>query len=197
MHIVLFYIFGGLAVAGAINLLIQRAPINSALSLVVVMGALAVLYLLLGAEFIAFIQVLVYAGAIMVLFVFVIMLLNAQPSETGRGSRVARLLGMPVLALLIIVISGVVLGAFPPDRFPVRLGDYMIHVEPIGNALFHAYLLPFEVTSVLFLVGIVGAVVLAARGDEHPGDLDPSLDRYFHEPARTGASGESREVEVR
>ena len=77
MHLALFLIFGGICVAGALNLLIQRHPINSALSLIVVMAALAVLYLLLGAEFVAAIQVIVYAGAIMVLFVFVIMLLNA------------------------------------------------------------------------------------------------------------------------
>ena len=77
-HQVLFIIFGLICVAGAVNLLMQRHPINSALSLVVVMASLALIYLLLGAEFVAAIQVIVYAGAIMVLFVFVIMLLNAD-----------------------------------------------------------------------------------------------------------------------
>ena len=81
MHLVLFIIFGAVCVAGAINLLVQQHPINSALSLIVVMGSLAVLYLLLGAEFVAAVQVIVYAGAIMVLFVFVIMLLNAGEEE--------------------------------------------------------------------------------------------------------------------
>ena len=84
VHQVLFIVFGLICVAGAINLLIQRHPINSALSLVVVMASLALIYLLLGAEFVAAIQVIVYAGAIMVLFVFVIMLLNA-----GRGRTIA------------------------------------------------------------------------------------------------------------
>ena len=86
LHLILFLAFGAICVAGAVNLLVQRHPINSALSLVVVMGSLAVEYLLLGAEFVAAVQVIVYAGAIMVLFVFVIMLLNAGEEERPRGA---------------------------------------------------------------------------------------------------------------
>src|SRR5689334_25444205 len=89
VHEILFIIFGLICIAGAVNLLIQRHPINSALSLVVVMMALSLIYLLLGAEFVAAVQVIVYAGAIMVLFVFVIMLLNAGEEERSRGSRIA------------------------------------------------------------------------------------------------------------
>ena len=87
MYLVIFFIFGALCIAGALNLLLQRHPINSALSLIVVMTSLAVLYLLLGAEFLAAAQVIVYSGAIMVLFTFVIMLLNAGEEERTRGSR--------------------------------------------------------------------------------------------------------------
>jgi len=86
VHQVLFIVFGLICVAGAINLLAQRHPINSALSLVVVMASLALIYLLLGAEFVAAIQVIVYAGAVMVLFVFVIMLLNAGAEERTRAA---------------------------------------------------------------------------------------------------------------
>src|SRR5438477_4468928 len=104
LHLSLFLIFGAICITGAINLLVQRHPINSALSLVVVMGSLAVEYLLLGAEFVAAIQVIVYAGAIMVLFVFVIMLLNAGEEEHSQGSHVAWLLGIPgVLAVTVII----------------------------------------------------------------------------------------------
>ena len=192
MHLVLFLILGAMAVAGAVNLLLQRAPINSALSLVAVMGALAVLYLLLGAEFIAFIQVLVYAGAIMVLFVFVIMLLNAQPAEPGRTSRIARLFGLPVLVLLIVEMAGLMYGQFPASEYPVRLGEYMIHVEDVGTALFRDYLLPFEVTSVLFLVGVVGAVVLAGRreGSEREAGLarPAAVTAATHEPTEVVTS---------
>src|ERR1700691_1549663 len=95
MQLALFIIFGALAVGGALNLLFQRHPINSALSLVVVMMSLAVLYWSLGAEFLAAAQVIVYSGAIMVLFVFVIMLLNAGVEDRTKGSRVAMLFGIP------------------------------------------------------------------------------------------------------
>src|SRR6202163_2784962 len=97
LHLILFSAFGFVCVAGAVNLLVQTHPINSALSLVVVMGSLAVEYLLLGAEFVAAVQVIVYAGAIMVLFVLVIMLLNAGAEEHTEGSRVAWLLGLPAM----------------------------------------------------------------------------------------------------
>src|SRR6267142_1044171 len=99
MHLALFLIFGVVCVAGAVNLLIQTHPIQSALSLIVVMASLAVEYLLLGAEFVAAVQVIVYAGAIMVLFVFVIMLLNAGEEERSQGSRVAILFGIPGMLL--------------------------------------------------------------------------------------------------
>jgi NADH-quinone oxidoreductase subunit J len=95
MYLVIFFIFGALCVGGALNLLLQRHPINSALSLIVVMTSLAVLYLLLGAEFLAAAQVIVYSGAIMVLFTFVIMLLNAGEEERTRGSKAAYLVGFP------------------------------------------------------------------------------------------------------
>src|SRR4030095_7591450 len=95
LHLILFLTFAAVCVAGAVNLLVQRHPINSALSLVVVMAALAGEYLLLGAEFVGAVQVIVYAGAVMVLFVFVIMLLNAGEEEQTKGSRVALLIGIP------------------------------------------------------------------------------------------------------
>src|SRR3954452_25606409 len=110
MHTILFIIFAVVCVAAAINLLAQRHPINSALSLIVVMGSLALLYLLLGAQFVAAIQVIVYAGAIMVLFVFVIMLLNAgQEEHTEGGSRIAVYFGVPAVAALVGMVLYVLL----------------------------------------------------------------------------------------
>src|SRR6202171_6723094 len=99
MHLILFLAFGAVCAGGAVNLLAQRHPINSALSLIAVMAALAGEYLLLGAEFVAAVQVIVYAGAIMVLFVFTIMLLNAGEEERTRGSRVAILFGIPGMVI--------------------------------------------------------------------------------------------------
>src|ERR1700716_401849 len=109
LHLIVFSVFGLVCVAGAVNLLVQRHPINSALSLVVVMGSLAVEYLLLGAEFVAAVQVIVYAGAIMVLFVFVIMLLNAGEEERTKGSTVAMVLGIPGMLAGSVLIGWVLL----------------------------------------------------------------------------------------
>lgn len=162
MHPVLFFIFGGLCVAGALNLLFQRHPINSALSLIVVMSSLAVLYLLLGAEFLAAAQVIVYSGAIMVLFTFVIMLLNAGREERTHGSKAAYAVGIPgALALL-----GALVYIFLSNGNPLGitiLGGYWVVPTAFSGVLFHEMLLPFEVTSVLLLVAILGAVALARR----------------------------------
>jgi NADH-quinone oxidoreductase subunit J len=160
LHLVLFLVFGGICLAGALNLLVQKHPINSALSLIVVMAALAVLYLLLGAEFVAAIQVIVYAGAIMVLFVFVIMLLNAGLEEQTDGSRIAVRFGAPgVVVLVSLVIFSLLRGAASSET--VAIGATYGSPAQIGRLLFRDYLLPFEVTSVLILIAIMGAVVLA------------------------------------
>ena len=161
MHLALFLIFGAICLAAAINLLVQRHPINSALSLIVVMGSLAVLYLLLGAEFVAAIQVIVYAGAIMVLFVFVIMLLNAGVEARTRGSRVALQFGAPGAVLFVIAVIVALLRRGPDEMLPI--GAMYGSPEAIGQLLFRDFLLPFEVTSVLILIAIMGAVVLARR----------------------------------
>src|SRR5579864_1596050 len=111
IHLGLFIAFGAIAVAGAINLLAQRHPVNSALSLVVVMGALAAEYLLLGAEFVAAVQVIIYAGAIMVLFIFVIMLLNAGVEERTPGSKVALSIGFPAMLAVGLLVAWVLVRA--------------------------------------------------------------------------------------
>src|ERR1700688_5071871 len=99
-HLILFLAFGAVCVGGAVNLLAQRHPINSALSLIAVMAALAGEYLLLGAEFVAAVQIIVYGGAIMVLFVFVIMLLNASAEEHTDFSKLAKFGGLPLALAL-------------------------------------------------------------------------------------------------
>jgi NADH-quinone oxidoreductase subunit J len=162
LHQVLFFIFGALCVAGALNLLLQKHPINSALSLIVVMGSLALLYLLLGAEFVAAVQVIVYAGAIMVLFVFVIMLLNAGEEDITRGSRIAIVLGVPAVAAIAALVV-YTLVSHTRDLGQVSIGSYYVKTQELGLALFREFLLPFEVTSVLILIAIMGAVVLARR----------------------------------
>src|SRR5579864_7761674 len=134
LHQVLFIVFGLLCVGGAINLLVQKHPISSALSLIVVMGSLALIYLLLGAEFVAAVQVIVYAGAVMVLFVFVIMLLNAGEEERlPRTSRVAVTLGVPALIIGLGIAAGVVTHIAGLDRIGVGGPTVMNGSNLFGN----------------------------------------------------------------
>ena len=163
MDVILFLTFALIAVVCAINVVVQTHPISSAISLVGVMASLAVLYLLLGAEFIAAAQVIVYAGAIMVLFVFVIMLLNAGAEARHGRSLMAQLLGAPLLVALLGLVAYFVERLYPRS-VSVHFGGFT-HGTPldIGRALFTTYLLPFEATSVLILIAIVGAIVLARK----------------------------------
>ena len=152
LHLILFLIFGAICVGGAINLLTQHHPIDSALSLVVVMASLAVEYLLLGAEFVAGMQVIVYAGAIIggVLIAWVLLhRVNAAP---------------------------VSIGAQPGDP------------RDIARILFHDFLLPFEITSILIMIAILGAVVLASRPEAVV--KRPSADASKGAPELVGAGKE-------
>ncbi|MBC7927265.1 MAG: NADH-quinone oxidoreductase subunit J [Bryobacteraceae bacterium] len=162
---VLFLIFAGIAVISAISLVVQTHPISSALSLVGVMGSLAVLYLLLGAEFIAAAQLIVYAGAIMVLFIFVIMLLNAGTEKVTITNRAvfARWVGIPVFAAFIGLISYLISSRLPQTAGVTLQGFTGGGAAEIGRSLFTQYLLPFELTSVLILIAIFGAIVLARK----------------------------------
>ena len=166
IHLILFLAFGAVCVAGAVNLLAQTHPINSALSLIAVMAALAGEYLLLGAECVAAVQAIVYAGAIMVLFVFVIMLLNAGVEDRTKGSHVAVLFGIPGVLLGSILVGWVVLRHSGTEA--VSAGALLGDPRTIGQLLFHEFLLPFEITSVLILIAIMGAVVLASKPPTSP-----------------------------
>jgi NADH-quinone oxidoreductase subunit J len=162
MDVILFLIFAVVAVVCAINVVVQTHPISSAISLVGVMGSLAVLYLLLGAEFIAATQIIVYAGAIMVLFVFVIMLLNAGAESRKGRSFMVQLLGVPLLIALLGLLAFFVQRFFPSAM--VHFGGFTGgSAQAIGKSLFTTFVLPFEATSVLILIAILGAIVLARK----------------------------------
>ncbi len=163
MDTILFIIFAIVAIVCAFNLVLQSHPISSALSLIGVMGSLAVLYLLLGAEFIAMAQLIVYGGAVMVLFLFVIMLLNAGTEKSGGKASFARFAGLPLLLALLGVL-GFLIRAALPAMSTVQFGSWVGGTaEHVGQLLFTVYLLPFEVISVLILIAILGAVVLAQK----------------------------------
>jgi NADH-quinone oxidoreductase subunit J len=164
MTALIFFLFAAVAVLCGISLVTQTHPIASALSLIGVMGSLAILYLQLGGEFIAAAQVIVYAGAIMVLFVFVIMLLNAGAEGTSlQVSNFAKYAGILLLAAFLGLISFVIQAMLPKTEgvvFGAFQGGTALN---IGRKLFTVYLLPFEVTSVLILIAILGAMVLARK----------------------------------
>ena len=167
--VVLFWVFAGIALVSAALCISRRSPLASALWLVVTLFALSAVYVALDAQFIGVLQVLVYAGAIMVLFLFVIMLLNL-----GRGgpSDLKGPAGLAIAALLggaLFVQLRALPGAGPPAliRLPegtmAALQEQQGMVQTVARPLFSDYLIPFEITSILLLAAVVGAVVLAKR----------------------------------
>jgi NADH-quinone oxidoreductase subunit J len=160
--LLIFWVLAAMAVASAAGVVLKRNPIHSALFLVVHLATLAALFLKMRAEFLATVQVIVYAGAIAVLFVFAIMVLIPGREETGPDPlRSQRLLAVPVAGLLLVLLAVMLrstLFAGPEPAAPVAGG-----VATIGRVLFTDYLYPFEVTSVLLLVALVGVMALAKR----------------------------------
>lgn len=162
---ILFFACALLAIAGAVLLILSHEPIHSALSLILVMMALAILYLLLGAPFIAAVQIIVYAGAIMVLFVFVIMLLNMGSEERTNFSTIAKYVGVPSGIILLLGIGHFVFHSSIGAAIGTGVGA---SAEPastvdLSKMIFQQYLFPFEATSVLILIAILGALVLARK----------------------------------
>ena len=171
--LLLFYLFGGVAVLASLLVVLRRNPMHSVLLLIVSFAALAGLYITLGSPFAAVIQIIIYAGAIMVLFLFVVMLLNAHredalitPGASGATGplRAGAALGVVLLAELVWAI--VKAGGSPESELAAgaaQNADAMGSVRALGQLLFTEYAFAFEVTSILIVVAMVGAVVLAKR----------------------------------
>ncbi len=164
MSTLLFIVFAGLAIGSAIAMVSQRNPLYSAISLIGVFIALASIYVTLAAPFIAAVQVIVYAGAIMVLVIFVIMLLNVEHLEPRRKRLKFLLPAAIVMAAILIGETAFILYSVQMSsaQMPHRLSDVGL-TSSIGEGLFTGYLLPFEITSILLLMAIVGAMSLARR----------------------------------
>ncbi|MDX2034065.1 MAG: NADH-quinone oxidoreductase subunit J [Blastocatellia bacterium] len=164
---IFFLAFAALAVVAAFNVILQRNPIYSAIALIVVLCCLAVLFLTLYAPFIAAMQIIVYAGAIMVLFVFVIMLLNVR-EEDARTDRLKYLKFIaPVLFLMLVGQIAFFVSKVQNPPAPLQIPG---SVESLAEGLFTKYLVPFEATSVLILMAIVGAMLLARK--DKPEEID-------------------------
>ena len=158
---ILFFLFAALAVGAAINVLAQKHVLYSALSLIVLLIAISGLFILLEADFLAAINIIVYAGAIMVLFVFVIMLLNLPEDEDGADRlRWLKFLGIPMGLFLLFMILATLWNVGADNRIETQMAGTPV---AIGRALFTDYLLPFEVTSLLILIALMGAVVFAKK----------------------------------
>ena len=160
---ILFFFFAAVAVGAAINVLAQKHVLYSSLALIVMLTAVSALFILLQAEFLAVINVIVYAGAIMVLFVFVIMLLNLPADPAGEdGSdrlRWLKLIGIPIGLFLLLMIGATVWNVGNATNATQMPGT----AQAIGESLFTDYLLPFELTSLLILIALMGAVVFAKK----------------------------------
>jgi len=158
---ILFFFFAAVAVGAAINVLVQKHVLYSALSLILMLTAMSVLFILLRADFLAVIQVIVYAGAIMVLFVFVIMLLNLPEDEDGADRlRWLKFIGIPLGLFFLFLVGATVWNVEPGSG---AQAPFVGSPQAIGQALFTNYVLPFEVTSLLILIALVGAVVFAKK----------------------------------
>jgi len=157
---VLFAVTAVLALAGGVGVIASREPVHSVLGLLLVLVSLAADYLLLGAQFIAVLQVIIYAGAIVVLFVFVVMLLNIRSGE-GAPDRVLP----PALAIaLSAAFAALLVAAGATARGPAAsVGADFGTVQQVGRALFTAYALPFEAASIVLIIGMIGAVALTKR----------------------------------
>lgn len=165
MQTLFFYLVALIAVGSALLVVKCKSPVNSALALVNTFFCLAIFYVMLEAPFMAAIQIMVYAGAIMVLILFVIMLLNLG-TETAKRYRHA-VAGSAVVAALLMSVTIYFLNRSEPTGATADYGKQIAtaggHTEAIGRALFTDFLLPFEITSILLLVAIIGAVVLAKK----------------------------------
>jgi NADH-quinone oxidoreductase subunit J len=167
LETILFVVLAVATVVTAILVIVQRSPVASAIYLIMTFFGLAGLYLLLNAEFVAVIQVLIYAGAIMVLFLFVIMLLNLEKEQKIiTRNRMQKFLGVILGGILLVQVGMTFSTIFLEGKkgdFPAAKVAALGNMEVVARLLFTDYLLPFEVTSIVLLVAIIGAVVLAKR----------------------------------
>jgi NADH-quinone oxidoreductase subunit J len=165
METLIFFLFAALALGSAIVVVVHRSPIYATLSLVLTLFSVAVLFVLLGAPFVGALQVLVYAGAIVVLFLFVIMLLNIQREESAHAGRGAQLW---VALLGAVVFLGMLGLGFWRGGFPAvqPLTEESVSLKALATELFSRYLLPFEIVGLLLLVAVIGATVAARRPGE-------------------------------
>lgn len=167
---ILFYLVGSVALISAVSVILQKNPVYSVISLIVTLVSLAVVFLLLNAQFLAAVQIIVYAGAIMVLFLFVIMLLNLGNDNAGEEGRdklfIQKKSGVLLGGTLFVIIGMVIKSSYFKGQKGIYTADVVNEIgntELVGKLLFTDYLLPFEITSVLLFAAIIGTIILTKK----------------------------------
>ncbi|MBK1895413.1 NADH-quinone oxidoreductase subunit J family protein [Chryseobacterium paridis] len=159
----LFFLVAFLAVASAVYFVFAKNPLHAILSLIVTMFSIAGMYILLNAQFLAIIQIIVYAGAIMVLFLYILMMLNLNKEDESKKNNTLKFIGVFTAGLLLIGILGVFRGV-QDNHIVVENVDRGVGLtKNLGKLLFNEYVLPFELASILILAGIVGAVLIGKK----------------------------------
>jgi NADH-quinone oxidoreductase subunit J len=164
---ILFYLFAAVSILSALFVVAAKNPVNSVIALIVCFLSIAGHYILLNAQFLAVVHIIVYTGAIMVLFLFVIMLLNLNKSTEPQKSMATRIAAVIAGGLFLLTLLGAIkdgIGISNPDVYDGSVGL----VKSVGTSLFTEYLLPFEVSSVLFLSAMIGAVMLGKKDKGQP-----------------------------
>lgn len=162
---IIFWILSVLALAGGVGVISSKKPVYSILSLIVVFFALSGHYILMNAQFLAVVNIIVYAGAIMVLFLFVVMLMNLNQKAEPMAKSFMKLAGV-VASLTLMIVFVAAFSHAEQNNIGVRPGTNVGLVESLGKALFDTYVLPFEISSVLFLSAMIGAVIIGKKENE-------------------------------
>src|SRR5437763_776890 len=162
---ILFWVLSAIAVSSALGVILSRNPVNSVMFLILTFFAISGHYILMNAQFLAIVNIIVYAGAIMVLFLFVIMLMNLNADVEPQKGHLVQLAGVLSGGILFLVLLAAVKTATPQtiDKTPSDIGL----ITNLGRVLFKDYVLPFEISSVLFLSAMIGAVVIGKKEDVH------------------------------
>ncbi|MEG2078887.1 NADH dehydrogenase subunit J [Chryseobacterium piscicola] len=163
MDQILFFLVAFLAVSSAVYFVFARNPLYAILSLIVTMFSIAGMYILLNAQFLAIIQIIVYAGAIMVLFLYILMMLNLNKEDESKKSNTLKFVGVFTAGLLLIGILGVFRGVQQNHVVVDNVDKGVGLTKNLGRLLFNEYVLPFELASILILAGIVGAVLIGKK----------------------------------
>ena len=159
----LFFLVAFLAVSSAIYFVFARNPLYAILSLIVTMFSIAGMYILLNAQFLAIIQIIVYAGAIMVLFLYILMMLNLNKEDESKKNNTLKFVGVFTAGLLLIGVLGVFRGVQEQHVVVENVDKGVGLTKNLGRLLFNEYVLPFELASILILAGIVGAVLIGKK----------------------------------